>query len=112
MQWLAGLPASCRPREAGVECGRPHLILLQGGPGQAANDNRNSGDYSGNYPAVTEPQRVDARLVRIDTRIGDRNSVAPRKPCNGLLSRVHHPMRHTVGVLELEYRIDLPGVPA
>src|ERR1700679_1382333 len=100
-----------RHGQLGVECGRPYLILLQVGPGQSANDNRDSDDYSANYPAVTEPRRVDARPLRIDTRIGDRNRVTPRKPCNDLLSRVHHPMRHTVGVLELEYRIDLPRVP-
>src|SRR5271156_1420489 len=98
--------------QLGVGCGRPSLILLQVGPGNCADDNRESDNHPANYPAVTEPQRVDAGPLRIDTRIGDRNRVAPRKPCDALLSRVHHPMRHTVGVLELEYRIDLPGVPA
>jgi len=92
--------------------GQTYLISLQIAPGKCANCNRKCGKSSTNYPAVTEPRRVDARPLRIDTRIGDWNRVAPRKPCDALLSRVHHPMRQTVGVLELEYRINLPGVPA
>jgi hypothetical protein len=35
--------------------------------GQCANDNRESDNYPANCPAVTEPQRVDARPLRIDT---------------------------------------------
>jgi hypothetical protein len=34
--------------QIGVECGAPHLILLQVGPGQSANCNRDSDEYSTN----------------------------------------------------------------
>ena len=106
-RWLSVATVNPGPSAAGFL-----LVLLQIGTGKCANGNSESDNYPANYPAVIEPERIDARPLRIDTRIGDRNRVAPREPCHGLLSRVHNPMRRTVGVFELEYRIDLPGVPA
>jgi hypothetical protein len=78
-------------------------------PHQGTKHKRERNNESTRYPAVIEPKCVDPRPLRVRLRVGNRNGITCRQPDNRLPGRIDDAVQVVARILELKYRVDLPG---
>src|SRR5580692_7884594 len=86
---------------------RSGLTLLQ-----CTEYKRERDEDSADYPTMVEPKRVNPCPLRIESRVGDGNSIAGCISGKRLLRRIDDAVHAAICIGEFKYRIDLFGVRA